>query len=201
MDLVWVLHLIVHQPWSHHRSSLDPNLGHQNVNFKHIDCQLFLWVKWVYLGSANNCSLWFAVMVSHVQNLHTQERRTLMGGGINSLASVGNGFDPWSRKIPPSVRQLSPCSRTAGSHTLWSLCSRSVEAVPVRSPGTTTKSSPLAATRESLWQQGDQPNQNKKRATVNKESIGGIESLKSSDFSFIFFLGGGKAHALQHVGL
>ena len=35
---------------------------------------------------------------------------------------------------------------------------------------------------------------------VNKESIGGIESLKSSDFSFIFF-GWGKAHALQHVGL
>ena len=82
MDLAWVLHLIAHQPWSHHRSSLDPSLGHQNVDFKHIDYQLFLRVKWVYLGSANNCGLWFAVMVSHVQNLHTQERRTLLWVGV-----------------------------------------------------------------------------------------------------------------------
>ena len=36
----------------------------------------------------------------------------------------GQGFDPWSRKIPHAMGQLSSCA-AAAQPTLWSLCSES----------------------------------------------------------------------------
>ena len=42
-----------------------PCTGHQNVDPKQIDCQIFLPQRWVNLGSAENCNLGSATMVSH----------------------------------------------------------------------------------------------------------------------------------------
>lgn len=38
--------------------------GHQNIDLKQIDCQIFLQQKWVYSGSAENHSLGSATVAS-----------------------------------------------------------------------------------------------------------------------------------------
>ena len=41
--------------------------------------------------------------------------KTSFPGGLvveNPPANAGDGFDPWSRKIPYAVEQLSPCAIT-----------------------------------------------------------------------------------------
>ena len=63
-------------------------------------------------------------------------------------------LNPWLRKIPHAVEQVSPCSRARELQLLsprpCSLCSTRREAVAVRSPCTPTREQlPLAATRES----------------------------------------------------
>ena len=44
-----------------------PCTGHQNVDLKQIDCQIFLQERWIYSGSAENCNLGSATMVSFRQ--------------------------------------------------------------------------------------------------------------------------------------
>ena len=60
-------------------------------------------------------------------------------------------FNPWSRKIPHTVEQLSPRAATIEAHAPQSLCcSATREATTMRSPHIATESSPpLTATRES----------------------------------------------------
>lgn len=43
-------------------------MGHQNVNLKQIDCQIFLQSRWAYSGSVENCSLGPVTVGSHVQS-------------------------------------------------------------------------------------------------------------------------------------
>ena len=47
----------------------------------------------------------------------------------------GNGFDPWSGKIPHAAGQMSPCATTTEAH-VPSLCPTTREATAKRSPGT-----------------------------------------------------------------
>ena len=60
----------------------------------------------------------------------------------NPLANAeeGHGFDPWSRKVPHAMGQLSPCTSTR-------------EATPVRSPSTTTRRACLPKLKKAHEQQ------------------------------------------------
>ena len=77
-----------------------------------------------------------------------------------------HGFDPWSRKIPQAMEQLSLCTTTTrpvlcrlvvatAEPTSQSLCSATREATTVSSPRTTTKSRPHSQQLEKI------PNSNK----------------------------------------
>ena len=50
----------------------------------------------------------------------------------------GHGFDPWSRKIPHALGQLSPCSTTTEALKPYCPCSATREITAVRSPHTAT---------------------------------------------------------------
>ena len=47
------------------------------ANLKQMDCQIFLWQKWIYSGSAENCNLGSATMMSHVQVSTWQGKETV----------------------------------------------------------------------------------------------------------------------------
>ena len=68
----------------------------------------------------------------------------------SALQSRGHWFDPWSRKIPYAVEQLSLCATAPETRVPWSPCSAVKEATSMRSPRITTREWPLlAAARES----------------------------------------------------
>ena len=53
-----------------------------SIDLKQIDCQLFLQQRWVYSGSAENCNLGSATMVSQGQVPTCQEKEsTFIEGG------------------------------------------------------------------------------------------------------------------------
>ena len=56
----------------------------------------------------------------------------------------GHRFDPWSRKIPPAVKQLSPCSTTTEPswHNYWTPCTLEPMVHGNEKPCIMTKSSP-----------------------------------------------------------
>ena len=80
------------------------------------------------------------------------------GGTVGKQSACqfrGHRFNPWSGKIPHPVEQLSPCGTTTeptprAHEPLLSLCSATREATTMRSPRTTTNSSPpLTISRDS----------------------------------------------------
>lgn len=55
-----------------------PLVGHPDVNLKQVDCQVFLQQRWIYSGSAENCSSESATMVSHMQVPYCKGQRKLL---------------------------------------------------------------------------------------------------------------------------
>ena len=73
-----------HWPQSPWGSSLDPHMGHQNIDLKQIACQLFLQQKWVYSRSIKNCNLESVSMMSHEQIPAKMEKKSLLQSGMGS---------------------------------------------------------------------------------------------------------------------
>ena len=81
------------------------------------------------------------------------------------VTAGGHGVEPWSGKIPHATEQLSPCTTITEPthHKYWSLCAYSPcsttrEANAMRSPCTTTKSSPSSPQLEKHHAQQRRPN-------------------------------------------
>ena len=66
------------------------------------------------------------------------------GGAVvkNPPLCRAHWFEPWSRKIPHAAEQLSPCATTTEAHAPGAHALQQREATGMRSPRTTTKSSP-----------------------------------------------------------
>ena len=84
-----------------------------------------------------------------------------LGGKEPTCRYRRHGFNPWSRKIPQAVDQLSLCATTV-EPVLWSLCFALREATAVSMLHTTTKSSPLLAITS------EEPTQQRRPSTAKK---------------------------------
>ena len=65
-------------------------MGHQNVDLKQIDCQIFLQSRWAYSGSVENCSLGPVTVGSHVQVLALPGKKNSYKGGKEARMATVN---------------------------------------------------------------------------------------------------------------
>lgn len=65
-------------------------MGHQNVDLKQIDCQIFLQSRWAYSGSVENCSLRLVTVGSHVQVLALPGKKNSYKGGKEARMATVN---------------------------------------------------------------------------------------------------------------
>ena len=74
------------------------------VDLKQIDCQIFLQQKWICSGSAENCNLGCATMMSHVQVSTWQGKETVFTGrkrkleGYSKLSLAFHWLSPYQER-------------------------------------------------------------------------------------------------------